>query len=948
MDPELEEIREEFVAEALEQLATVEDDVLALERGGDAVDPDVVNHLFRAIHTIKGGAGFLTMEEVTKLSHELENIVDRIRSHQVIPTGEVCEVLLHGLDLLRQLLSQPANDTPFDVKPMLEALATVCPAADTPAAVLPAAEKAAPKDTAAEPDSPEQQATAEDAQKTAEQRPVKQPQTAQIPITAPVDKTNGAAPAAAGMDHTAPQRLRVSVTQLDNLMNLVSELVLVRNQNTQATDAKDLSKLLAIGQRLNMVTSDLQTSIMQMRLQPVRSVFSRFTRVARDLARQLGKEVDLQLIGSEVELDKNLIEAIGNPLTHLIRNAVDHGIEDPDKREASGKRRCGTIWLRAMHQAGQVKIQIQDDGKGIDAETIKQVAIGKGILTAHQAENMTEAEAYGLVFRPGFSSAEQVTNVSGRGVGMDVVKSTFQRLGGVVDISSCISIGTTITITLPLTLAIVATLIVEVEQCCFALSQSSVAEVVWLHSADCYQKIEQVNDQEVFWLRDRFLPIVRLSKVLKVDKTFIHPDTGQVLPDRRQQRGDRRLRGPRVDQPEVHAKSVDRQDSVDRGGPGDRRGTPERRGPVDRRQSLANSFFIVVLKLGSERFGLLVDRIIDTEEIVVKALHQQLELCQAYSGTTILGDGRVALILDIPAIAKLAKIDHTNLERELLNQGMNSAERNHPVLLFDLGGPELFAVPLFLLERVERVATSEIQMVDGREYITLDDVVLPLVRTEQALSMSQSSYSSDEIFVIVPRYHHPIGLVAANILDTVEIESTLDSTTISRPGIMGSALIAGKLALFIDIFAAIQTVENSWFGNTNNGTQKRALVLEDSVFYASLIRSYLRGAGTEVVWQQNGEEGLVALDNEAFDFVISDLEMPVMNGFQFAQSVRKNDKFRELPMLAISSIEHTSVAKRARQAGFNGFYSKLDRNGMLSALGEMIAQPKVSMVWEDS
>jgi len=668
----------------------------------------------------------------------------------------------------------------------------------------------------------------------------------------------------AGGDHT----VRISLPLLDKLMNLASELVLVRNQNVQALAARDFEQLSTTNQKLNIVTSELQAGVMQTRMRPVGMILTKFTRIVRDLAHKLGKEVDLQIVGADVELDKTIIEAIGDPLTHLIRNAVDHGIELPADRKRAGKSPVGSVCLSAFHQAGQINIQIRDDGKGMDPAVLKAAGVRKGIIRADQAETMTDREAFSLVFEPGFSTAAAVTDVSGRGVGMDVVRASFQKLGGTVDIASVVGKGTTMTIRLPLTLAIVPTLIVAVSDYRFAIPQINIDEVVWLRTIEGPGGIRNVDEREVYWLRSKMLPMLRLGNVLDI--------------------------------------------------------VPEANAP--RRESA----YIIVLKLGSERFGLLVDTLVDTEEIVVKALHDQLKDCRAFSGTTVLGDGRIAMILDIAAVAELGKLRFITAETTV-RALRRSEEEQRTVLLFDLGGPERFAVPLCLITRVEQVQPHQIQVAHEREYLDFRGMVIPLVRLEQTVPRIHGNYREGPLYVLIPKCRRTFGVLVVNVLDTVDVESQIDATTIRHPGIVGSQLVNGRLTLLVDVFSTIEHVEPDWFANEASTRPKQVLLVDDSPFVQMLISSYFRDSAVKMTPAENGQVGLSKLEAGSFDAVISDIHMPLMDGYAFARAVRGRQQFAHLPLVAVSSDESQTRAL-ALDAGFDEFKSKLDRQGLVETV----------------
>ena len=873
-DPEL---LEAFLTECGEHLATVEDEVLAWEQG--AADVETVNHLFRALHTVKGGSGLLGLRKITTLAHHLENVMGRIRSGVITPDHQVAEALLHGVDKLRQLLDRIGDDS-LSIDEETDLLRRVSDGATN---VQP------PGDAAIEDEGPgPEPARPQPAEDAPRSRPAPRPTVTAIAPEASV---------------------RISLPLLDSLMNLASELVLVRNQNNQAIELHDMQQLSAIAQRLNVVTSELQAKIMQTRMRPVGVVFTKFNRLVRDLALSLGKEVELEITGSEVELDKNIIEAINDPLTHLVRNAVDHGLEPPDERASAGKPRVGKLLLGAYHQAGQVNIRITDDGRGMDPDVLKEAALHRGMINREQAAAMTTRDAFDLIFRPGFSMAREVSDLSGRGVGMDVVQSTLKNLSGVIDIASEVGRGTTFTIKLPLTLAIVPALIVAVEGTCFAIHQINIEEVVWLHGQDVYQMIQRVDQQEVYWLRGKLLPILRLADVLGMEPTYQANGEDEPRSDRRRGESNRR-----VSQPDTEA--------------------DERRdGRVDRRTSPRNSVYVVVVKLGSERFGLVVDTVIDTEEIVVKPLHAQLEGCGTFAGTAVLGDGRIAMVLDIAALVELSAPRLTKDEAPVVASS-SSMRNQQTILLFDIGGRETFAVPLSLIARVEEVSAERIQWANDRGYLDFRESIMPLVHIEEVDPSFRSSYRDELLYVLVPRIDRPIGVVAANILDTANTSVEVDSTTIVRDGVVGTAIVNGRLTLFLDLFRVVELAQPGWVGRARSTGRaaRRVLLVEDSAFYAALVIPQLRKAGLDVVHAVNGAEGLQRLASEQVDVVISDIEMPVMDGFELARRARADRKLAGLPMIAMSAMHDETVVGKAHKAGFNAFESKRDQHTLIDRL----------------
>ncbi|EKD27181.1 MAG: hypothetical protein ACD_79C00821G0001, partial [uncultured bacterium] len=716
---------------------------------------------------------------------------------------------------------------------------------------------------------------------------------------------------------SADNTVRISLNLLDKLMNLATELVLVRNQNTMAVNMGNIPQLTLINQRLNVVTSDLQNGIMQTRMRPVGNIFNRFNRVVRDLAKKLGKSIELEVIGSEVELDKSIIESISDPLTHLLRNSVDHGIEEPKTREKQGKSPVGKVILKAIHEAGQVNIQIEDDGKGMDPEVLKQAAVNKGLITKEQADLMSKRDAFNIIFEPGFSTAQKITEISGRGVGMDVVKSGFQKLGGTIDISSEVGIGTVISIKLPLTLAIIPALIVNVEKNYFAIPQVNIMEVVWLHGEELYQTIKSVDKKEVYWLRGKLLPLLRLSEVLEIHKTYVDKSSSLICRDRRKA-------------------LIDRRNDYNGG-----KNNEKRNGLKERRISDSNSVFIVVLRVGNNRMGVVVDKIIDTEEIVVKSLHDQLKKCGLYAGTTILGDGNIAMILDILALSEAGEVrfgeNESGIQKKSIVRG-----NFHSSLLFDIGGHERFAIPLFLINRVQEVRKKDIHIANKREYLNYMGNMIPLLRIDKTIDTIKGTYENDLLYVIIPKSRKTFGILATNILDTLEIAGEFDADVIPEAGINGTQLINGKLILFVDPF---KIADRAGFGSNkdSSGKQTRILLFDENIFYQKIIASLLGSQDMPVTVCMDLEDAFKQADSEKFDAIICNIEIPDIEGFELAKHVRKNDSLKNIPLLAISSHEEEIIRQRALDSGFDLFHSKMHLEGLFNVINNSLKVKKVSV-----
>jgi two-component system chemotaxis sensor kinase CheA len=675
---------------------------------------------------------------------------------------------------------------------------------------------------------------------------------------APVAETvNKKSPPAAKQkaEHRVEDALRVRIGLLNNLMNLAGELVLSRNQLIQRLNARmadlpesqaiissvieavrqmcenvtrmqkgkglskeasnreierlekrirellgfrliDLHGVNAIVQDMDMVTSVMQENIMQTRMQPLSVVFSKFPRVIRDLSKKLSKEIELTVVGQDVELDKSIIESLSDPLTHLIRNCVDHGIERPEERERKGKPRVGSVHLSAYHKGGKVNIEIADDGKGIDPEKVKQLAVSRGVVSEEAADALSQREIQLLIFTAGFSTAENVSDVSGRGVGADVVRTNIERLGGAVELDSQPGQGTRMTLKLPLTLAIIPSLIVTTEQRRFAVPQVGLEEIVRIRARDISSKIERIQKSEVLRLRGKLLPLVRLTDILGIASTFYNQDTGQRLPDRRARWSDRR------GTPEQQAHAAAENEEV----------AERRTGEADRRARPSNALKILVLRTEANLFGLVVDDVLDSEEIVVKPLSEYLKGCQLYSGATIMGDGKVAMILDSAGIAAKANLRFGEIERELAEEKSRetqvSQQAAEDILVFSNGATEKFGLRLDAVARIEKRAASEIETIGHKLFVKYDDSMLQVVWLHDYLPVAAPDQEPGKVFVIVPKgASRPVGIAAARVEDVVHATLSLDTQSVRSQGITGSAIIGGAVTLILELPALLAAVD---------------------------------------------------------------------------------------------------------------------------------------------
>jgi len=680
----------------------------------------------------------------------------------------------------------------------------------------------------------------------------------------------------------AENTLRVHVKLLDSLMTLAGELVLTRNQLLRAVASGDTLAIEATTQRVDLVTSELQEAIMSTRLQPLGTVFHKFQRVVRDLAKELGKETMLVIEGEEVELDKAVLEAIGDPLTHLVRNGIDHGIERPQVRQQAGKPKQATLKLSAWHEAGQVIIEVTDDGAGIDPHTIKDKALRMGLREHTQLDAMSDKELVKLIFLPGFSTAKQVTDMSGRGVGMDIVHTNLTKLGGTIEIESQVGRGTTFRIKLPLTLAIIPCLLVAVAGECYAVPQVNLVELIRVPAAQMADRLEYIGTALVMRRHGSLLPIVSLRDLL-----------------------------------------------------GHRTPTPE--------QGSAGAVHILVVAAGDLHYGLIVDALLDSEEIVVKPLGQHLQGCQSYAGATILGDGRVALILDVVGIRTvmhLAEVKATpGAERQHATQDDQTRQDCQSLLLVRNAPHEQFAIPLSLISRIERISAHAIESRGGRRYMQYRGWALRLLALEEVAHVTPREETETLSVIVFTTGGREVGLMVSSILDVLEAEVTFDSMTFRQPGILGSAILMGHTTLLVDLFGLVAAALPDWVVKpervvTQLGTQSTVLIVEDSHFFLHHIKNFVEEAGYEVYTAMDGREAIQVLETygDKINLVLTDIEMPNLDGLGLTEHIRNDPRLASLPVLAVTSVCGEGAAKRGLAAGVDAYLMKLDQEKLLVSI----------------
>ena len=881
---------QDFLTESSEHLESIEPDLLALEKQSPQVSQEIVNRIFRAIHSIKGASGFFGFERLKQVSHLMESVLMRVRDGVLIPHPHVVEPLLMGVDLLNVMVDDIHRSEKLDTS-ALEAALQHYVKADSPYQAGESAASSAPtlpkiEDTAIESRANREasktacpilaeEASLDQAKRTGQFVYVAQldtnlhlfdmhrsyndfigsvesigtvlastvseleadapppvfnvlfstvlekdlvlhaldlgddqladyevpifdevlstPQTdAQSYSETPEIKVEAPATSTTEVNYDT---LRVRVDLLNTLMDFAGELVLARNQLMRAvqSDKQFNTKnevLTQVLESINTVTNQLQDHIMQTRMQPIENVFRRFPRIVRDLSKQIDKKIQLQMIGQDVELDKSILEGLSDPLTHMIRNACDHGIESPEQRKKVGKSPSGTITLHAFHEAGQIHLRIEDDGKGIDTEALGRKAIANGAMTQAEFDDLSYQEKLNLIFHAGLSTAEAVTDLSGRGVGMDVVRSNIEALGGHVYLESTLGKGSAIVLQLPLTLAIIPCLVVGVGEERFAVPRVNLLELVRVKAGEVHQRIERIGEASVLRLRGNWLPLVKLEEVLKL----------QAPNEKRRNIDDARFNDP------VAIEQI----------------------PEIRRQAPESDYTLLVLSVGMNQYGLIVDEAYDIEDIVVKPLSTLVKNVRSFSGTTIMGDGTVAMICDVVGIATQGELDFSSVQTEQLRREELQNQRNgvsnvdgfefdaagnllapllekQSVLLFQNDPQEPFAIPLQEVLRLEYVKTKKIESVGNREFVRVNHETISIIRLEQYLNVRSSNQDEEGGYLILPvAGKGKVGIWVANIIDSLEVDYRLDTDLIEDPSLYGSALIQDRVTLLLNINALLK------------------------------------------------------------------------------------------------------------------------------------------------
>jgi two-component system chemotaxis sensor kinase CheA len=881
----MDDLLREFLTETHESLDLVDNQLVKFEQ--DPNNAKILDNIFRLVHTIKGTCGFLGLPRLEALAHAAETLMGKFRDGKAV-TGEAVSLILSTIDRLKDILGKleqteaEPEGSDRDLIDELERMVLLSEQEAAPAPKAAVTQGSLVAQTLERGLRPGEVSLDELERAFRETAPEIVP-AAEPPKAAPVAGKPAAKKTVVEMDaplhdadKVANQSIRVNVDTLEHLMTMVSELVLTRNQLLEIVRRHEDSEFKVPLQRLSNVTAELQEGVMKTRMQPIGNAWQKLPRIVRDLSSELGKQIELEMHGADTELDRQVLDLIKDPLTHMVRNSADHGLEMPDVRAQAGKPETGTIRLSAYHEGGHIIICIADDGRGLNTEAIKAKALANGIASEIELEKMSEAQIHKFIFAPGFSTAAKVTNVSGRGVGMDVVRTNIDQIGGTIEVKSVPGEGSSFLIKIPLTLAIVSALIVEAAGDRFAIPQLSVVELVRAR-ANSEHRIERIKDTPVLRLRNKLLPLIHLKKLLKIDD------------------------GAEIDH---------------------------------------ENGFIVVTQVGSQTFGIVVDGVFHTEEIVVKPMSSKLRHITMFSGNTILGDGSVIMIIDPNGIVQAIGTSVAAAARDMSEeQAMRTASTDQmtSLLVFRAGSAQPKAVPLALVTRLEEIEATKIELSNGRYLVQYRDQLMPLVEMD-GVSVRKDGVQPILVFADDGR---SMGLVVDEIVDIVEERLNIEVAS-THDGILGSAVIKGQATEVIDVGHFLPMAFADWFSRKEMKPSQQAqsvLLVDDSAFFRNMLAPVLKAAGYRVSIATNAKEGLGVLRaGNRFDAILTDIEMPEMNGFEFAETIRADHKLGQVPIIALSSMISPAAIERGRQAGFHDYVAKFDRPGLIAALKEQTAE----------
>ncbi len=818
----MDELLNDFLAETSEHLEAASSQLVQFE--SDPTNSAIVASIFRLVHTIKGTCGFLGLGRLEAVAHAAEAVISQLRDGSTA-TPELVTLILAAVDRIKLILVELENNAaepPGDDSELIAQLESQLDGLTSDDGVEPGI-----------------------VAKVASHSPE--------PVTS-----------AGGERLKRSETIRVDVASLERIMVLVSELVLTRNQLLELNRKQEDEAIKAPMQRLSALTSDLQDSVMRARMQPLSRLFARLPRLVRELSAETKKKLTLVVEGGETELDRQLIEVVRDPLTHILRNAADHAIEPPEVRVALGKPEAGTIRISASHEAGYIAVSVADDGRGLDIEKIKAKALLRGLINVADAETLSPEAVFRFIFLPDFSTAATVTSISGRGVGLDVVRENIETIGGSINVTSTIGKGTSFNLKIPLTLAIAPALIVQIAGHRFALPQQSVVEAIGFGEGSSH-KIEHVQGSMVLRLRDKVLPLVDLRDVFKLDEAA--------------------------------------------------KGTEAK--------------LAVIMRFGAHSFGVLVDSVADVQEIVVKPLGVSLSHLFVFSGHTILGDGSVVLILDPVGLASTIGLTQAlELGVQHISDRFIPPREKTRLVLFKAGGGALKVVPLSLISRIESAASGAIAVSDGRLMMQHRGFLMPLVQIDGS---PIEDTNRERPVLVLGIGGESAGLIVDEIIDIVEDWLDIEIAS-STPGTIGSARIRDTVVEIIDISHFVKIARPDALAR---GVVDRfsVLLVDDRLFFRDMLAPILAAAGFRVTTASSGRDALFLLSKGAlFHAIVTDTDMPDMDGYTLAREIKRDPRNRGLPIIALAAHTAPIISEAAVASGMCGVVGKFDRAGLLSII----------------
>lgn len=860
----MDDLLKDFLVESAESIDTVEARLVQFEQ--DPSDKDILNSIFRLVHTMKGTCGFIGLTRLQRIAHVSESLIGKLRDHGTGDRTSVTLILsaIDRIHLILKSLEDTGLEPEGDDEDLIDLIEIELAHVFHKTPEWPS-DSASLEQSASE---PEQNQSADKSGVLAAESKISKATT--IKIKKP-QEAQGISAKRAGVQVREATTIRVSIDVLERIMTLASELVLTRNQLLELARLVNDDDLSTTLQRLSSITSDLQQNVMQARMQPIGRLFENLPRMVRDLSLELGKQIDLITLGSETEIDRQLIEYIRDPILHLIRNCADHGLESPAERLALGKSEKGNIKIQAAHEAGYITIIISDDGRGLNIERIRNKAVTSGLITEADAERLPEEEVCKFIFAAGFSTAQQVTNVSGRGIGMDVVRENIESIGGSISLGSISGKGTSFRLKIPLTLAIAPALIVYVSGQKFAIPQAAVIEAVsiWDDEGD---RIASVQGAKMLRLREQMVPLVELSKV--IDVTFSETET----------------------EVEQHRLAI-------------------------------------LLRYGEGMFGILVDRVAETQEIVLKPLGSSMGHLSIFSGNTILGDGSVVLILSPNGLAAEIGLDTTS---QRLNKSAEPLillpQEQKRLILFNAGSPVLKAIPLSLVSRIESVEPDELINLDGECVLQHQGNLMPVIDIGKILNTRINNLH----VLVIDVGGEPFALLVEEIRDIVTspIEIQVTGKTSST---IGSAVIDDEAAELIDLPFYMSKARPNAFSR-GHARRLTVMLVDDKPFFRDMLTPVIAAAGYEVR-SANGAQQVFEYMQQGvtFDVLVTDIDMPGMNGYDLAKHLRQDPANTALTMIALDAHPSEKVKAAALAAGMINVVGKFDRHALLQALSNALS-----------